>query len=140
MDRSLNEQVESFHSDESGFGMIEALASLFMIAVVSAALVSGLQVALRTAKFTEVHHAASSLAASKIELLAAKDVANLTSGDGGTEASVTWPGFNNLTFTRTTTVTVNADSSRTIQVSVVPNDSNLTMNVQFDTTFSIVTG
>ncbi|MCB0320753.1 MAG: hypothetical protein KDD60_07475, partial [Bdellovibrionales bacterium] len=97
---------------EEGITLVEVLVSIVLIVIMAIAGISNLVVALRTSKLTEVNHAATSLAISKVEQLASIDVLDLDAGDGGTENSVTWSDFT-FTFTRVTTVTVNADNSRT---------------------------
>jgi len=121
---------------ESGFSLIEIMMSILILAVISLAVSSNLIAALRTAKFTQVNHAASSLAISKVEELAAIDTLNLDASYNATETSVAWPDFN-INFTRTVVVTVNADESRTIDVTVVSNADKVPTTVEFTTTFAM---
>jgi prepilin-type N-terminal cleavage/methylation domain-containing protein len=122
-------------SEEEGFALVEVLVSITILAIISLGVTKNLVAALRTAKFTELNHAASSLAISKVEELAAVDVNSLDSSYSGTESAVSWTGLN-ISFTRQTTVTVNADESRTVAVVVSSNNPRMTTSVDFSTTFA----
>lgn len=118
---------------EAGFTLVEILASFLLISVMSLAIAKNTISALRAAKFTEVNHAASSLAISKVEELTAINTADLDETFSGTENEVSWSTLN-ITFTRQTTVTVNPDNSRLIEVEVTSNAALLPTTVTFDTT------
>ncbi len=122
-------------NEEAGFALVEALVSILIMAVISLGIAQNLIGALRTAKFTEVNHAASSLAISKMEELAAIDVSALNASHSSSESSVTWPGLD-ISFSRDTTVVVNADESRTVDVTVTSNSSKVSTSVDFSTTFA----
>lgn len=126
---------ETLRRDE-GVTLMEVLVAITLVAIMAAAGISNLMVALRTAKHTEVNYAANTLAISKVEELAAVDVSALDSSYNGTESSVSWNDLN-ITFTRVTTVTVNADSSRTLSVDVSSNSDSVPTSVNFTTTFAL---
>lgn len=123
-------------SNAAGFGLFEILVSIFLIMVVSMGIASNTIGALHIAKKTEINFLASNLALSKIEDLAAYDVAELDSSFNAVESEVTTEGTA-LTFTRTTVVSINADSSRTIDVTVSSNSTVIPTAVDFSTTFSL---
>lgn len=120
-----------------GVTLIEILASLVLFGLLSMAIAGNLMVSIRTSKLTEINHAASSLATSKIEELASISVSNLDASYSGTELNVSWPGLGS-TFSRVTTVAVNADDSRDVSVTV---NSNLqgytTSSVTLATRFAL---
>ena len=121
---------------QEGITLMEVLVAIVLLGLMAGAAISNLIVALKTAQLTEVNFAANSLAISKVEELAAIDVDILDSSYNSTESSVSW-GDLNISFTRTTTVTVNADSSRTINVEVSSVGSNVPTTVDFTTTFAL---
>lgn len=121
---------------DAGFALLELLAGILLISVLSMAVAMNTMMALKVAKFTEANHAASSLAISKIEELAAVDTVNLDSSYDQTESSLTW-GNTNMTFSRSVTVTVNADDSRTVDVTVASVNMVIPTTVNFSTTFAL---
>ncbi|MCB0360286.1 MAG: type II secretion system protein, partial [Bdellovibrionales bacterium] len=100
---------------ERGTTLIEVLVSLLIIAIMSLGVMKNSVVAMRASKLTELNHAASSLAISKIEELAAIDTQNLDATFSATETDVAWGGVE-TTFTRVTSVVVNANDSRDVSV------------------------
>ena len=122
-------------SDEDGISMIEVMVSIVLIGILASGITSSLQTSLRVAKKTEVHYAASSLAASRVEDLAAIDIGDVDSSLNEVGTQVNWPGLN-LDFFRTTTVTINADDSRTIDVTVSCTHATVPTTVDFSTTFA----
>lgn len=116
--------------------MVEALVTMVLIGIACLGFVLSQSTAIRIAKMTEAHYAASSLAASKVEMLASIDSSELDSTYNETAALVTWPGLNNVVFTRTTTITVHADNSKTINVTVDSSNTNIPAHVNFVTTFA----
>ena len=128
--------LTSEQSAEKGATLIEILISMLLLTITGMGVTMSMSTSLKTTKYTEYNHMASSLATSKMELLASLNVSFLTTGHAGVESNVTWPN-SNATFTRTTTVTVNADGSRTVSVTVTPNDDNYDTTVVFENTFAI---
>lgn len=116
-------------SDEKGTGILEALMGIGILAVMSAGVYGSMRMSLRTTKLVEYNHIASCLASSKMEEVAAINV-NFIVATSTTEANVVWPGVTE-TFTRVTTIVVNADNSRTVTVTVSANNPNLSTSVQF---------
>ena len=121
---------------EAGVTVIEAVVSIVILSIVGIAITGNLFVALRTAKTTEINHIASSLAASKLEELSAIDPIDLGPAFSEVEEEVVWPDLN-MSFTRETEVTINADSSRTAKVIVMSNHSALKSKVQFQSNFAL---
>lgn len=121
---------------QRGFGLIEVLVSLFLLGLISLGITQSLTTSLAVAKLTEVHFAASSLASSHMEELAAIDFASLNSGYNETGTIVTTPGLN-MTFSRDTTITINPDNSRTVTVTVTSNHDGLPTRVNFTSTFAL---
>ena len=120
---------------EEGMVLLEVLAAVLLLSVISLSVAINSLNAMRTAKFTEHNHAASSLAISKMEELASIDVSNLTAANSSTESSVTF-GSLNTQFSRVATVTVNADNSRSITVEVSTVDAPIPTTVSFTTSFA----
>lgn len=120
---------------EQGFSIIEALVSILLISIMSAGIFASTRTSLRTTKLVEYNHIATSLATSKMEEIASKNVSFVTTADGGVETAVPWPGLNE-TFRRETTITVNADDSRTVTVVVNSNSDTLPTEVEFTNEFA----
>jgi len=70
-----------------------------------------------------------------MEELAALNVTSITNALNDTETAVVWADFQ-TTFTRTTTVVVNADNSRSVTVEVSSNSLKIPTTVDFSTTFA----
>lgn len=136
MSRRRIGMLKKLRGSEGGFAILEILACMLLVAILSLAVGQNTVMALKVAKFTEANHAASSLAISKIEELAAIDTLNLDSSYNSTETSLAWESTN-LTFTRTVTVTTNADDSRTVRVVVTSNNSTIPTTVDFSTSFAL---
>ena len=134
--RHYNYQLHDESMTESGITLMEVLVAIVLLAIMASAGISNLIVALKTAKYTEVNFAANSLAISKVEEISAIDVGNLNSSYNEIEPDVTWPDLT-LTFTRTTTIHMNGDDSRTVDVSVVSNSPDVATNVTFSTTLAL---
>lgn len=122
--------------EQSGFSLVEILVSIVILAIITMGVTSSMVGALKFSKFTEANHIASSLAISKMEELAAYAASDLGPSMNETENSVTWPGTN-FTFTRTTTIVINSDKSRTATVQVASNNSSLPTQTDFSTTFAV---
>ncbi len=120
---------------ERGFSIIEILVSLLIAGVMSMGIVRSVSTALQTSKITEFNHIANSLASTKIEELATIPVPDLDSSFNATETNVSWPHFG-CSFTRQTTVVVNADESRSVTVNVTSNSDYAPTNLELKTIFS----
>lgn len=120
---------------ECGISLVETLVSLLLTMIASLALVNSFVTSMRVAKLTEVHYAASTLAASRIEEMAAIDVSSLSSSNNSSEPILVYPGMN-ISFSRQTTITINADNSRTVAVQVSSNSEVLPTTVSFGTTLA----
>lgn len=121
-------------NSEAGIGLIEVLVATLLLMLVGGAMVSNLHFSLRSAKFIEVQHAASTLASDRIEQIAARDVLDISAALNETDTVVPWPGIN-LSFKRSTTITVKADGSRSVQVSVYTPGANMPKPVVFKNEF-----
>lgn len=121
---------------EAGMTILSVLVAVVILAVVSLALSRNTMASLRIMRLTEINNAASNLAVSKIEELAARDASDIDSSLSEAETSVNYPGMN-VTFSRTTTVVVNADNTRTINVEVRSNHEGLPTSVSFSTGLSV---
>lgn len=128
--------IQLLIEERDGFALIEVLVSLTLVALLSAAITASSIAALRVAKLTELNHAASSLALSKIEELAAIDVSDLDDTFDENDDSLAWAD-SNMTFTRAVTVTVNGDGSRTVAVQVFSNSEEFPTDVHFTTSFAL---
>lgn len=119
-------------SSEAGFSLIEVLVSISIFAIASLGSYLSITTGLNVAKHTEVHYAASSLASSKLEEIASRDINSVDSSLNEVTHNVTWAGLD-LTFTRTTVVTVNADDSRTVSVTVSCDHPKFALSRTFST-------
>lgn len=123
-------------NNEKGFGIIEMLVGILLAAIMGAAVASNLTNALKSGIAFDVNYAANSLANSKLELLAATGAASLDSTDNTSETGLTYPNID-TTFSRTTTITVNSDSSRTAVVTVTATNNAVPTSVTQTSTFAI---
>lgn len=129
-------KVQLQPEEEGGFTILSVLVAVVLLAIVSLALSRNTMSSLRIMRLTEVNNAASNLAVSKIEAIAANDAANIDASMSDIENPLVYPGMS-VTFTRTTTVVVNADNTRTINVQVASNHSALPTTVNFSTALSL---
>lgn len=127
-----------FRIDRSaaGFGLLELLIAVVLVALVSLCLSSNTVSSLYIAKKTHTNYLASNLALSKVEELAAFEPVNLDSSYNSFESGLSVVGTK-ITFSRTTTIVVNADDSRTITVKVLSETLKIPTKVDFTTTFAV---
>ena len=121
---------------EGGISLIEVLVALVLIGLMSVGISANSISSFQIMKKTEINNAASNLALSKVEQLSAIRVSDLDSSYDAVETNLGVTGMN-ATFTRTTTITVNADQSRTVEVKVESNSFKLGTSIVFTTTFSM---
>lgn len=132
----INTITKCRKSAQDGFTLVEVLVAMVVMAIAALGVLSSHATALRVAKLTEAHQAASSLAASKVEQLSAVDPELLNSSDNEVDIHVTWPSLN-VDFRRDTTVAINADSSRTIYVRVHSETLSIPTEVKFQTRIAL---
>lgn len=94
--------------------VIECLVACLILAIVALGVAIGTTNAASFSNRAIREGIANELAQARLEALAAINPDNLDAGDGGSEALV----VDNISFTRDSTVTVNADDSVTITVAV----------------------
>lgn len=121
---------------EAGFTITEVLVSISLLALLGLGVTNSAISSLRFSKYMEVHHVASSLAISKMEEIGALNTVDIDTGLSATENSVVWPGLT-FAFTRTTAVTMNADNSRSVDVTVTSNDAPIPASVTFTSTYAL---
>jgi len=136
MDKQYLIYGEEQQNNEGGFCLVELLVSVIIIAIITMGVAGSTIAAMKYAKFTEANHIASSLAISKMEELASRTASELDSSDSETEDAVTWPGTD-FTFKRVTTVAVNADNSRRVEIVVSTNNAPIPTSAKFGTTFAV---
>ncbi len=123
-------------NSESGFGLLEVLVAMVLASLITVGIALNMATALKVGKLTEAHFAASTLANSHIEELAAVDALDLDASYNETDTQVTFPGLN-INFNRSTQVVVNADNSRTITVSVTSTHAGIPTFARFSTTLAL---
>lgn len=101
--------------EQRGYSIIEVLVATVLLSLVSLGLASSTTTSYVTLKRTLRHAAATELAQSKMEELAAINPLSLSAANNATETGVI---SHAMTFTRTTTVAVNSDGSRLVTVAV----------------------
>lgn len=99
---------------EAGFTLIEVLAALTILSIVSLSLFRNVATSYQVMRRNERNSVAQQLAFEKMEELAAVRPLNLSSANNVTETV----SRNYITFTRTAAIVVNADKSRTVTVTV----------------------
>jgi Tfp pilus assembly protein PilV len=121
---------------ETGSSLLEVLVSISLLAISGLAISMNSIMALKTLKFVELNHIASTLAISKLEEFASIDAADISPAMNETEPAVVWPD-SLITFHRTSTVVVNADQSRTVTVAVSNNETPMNTSVELENTFAV---
>jgi Tfp pilus assembly protein PilV len=117
---------------ESGNSLFEILVAVTLFSVYGLMVTQGNVISLKMFQSTEVSRIASSLAISQMESVSSHNVSELDSSYNTTEEEVIWPG-SNITFTRVTTVTLNADKSKTIDVIVSSNNAVFSKSIELST-------
>lgn len=122
-------------ASERGFTLIEILVAIVFFGLISVSIASSTIYGMRFQKHAELGNLATNLAVSKIEELSGVDPTTLDAGDNSTETGLVIEGHE-ITFDRETEITVNADGSRTITVSVSSPSVLLLAPVDYTTRFA----
>ena len=72
-----------------------------------------------------------------MEEMAVKNADELTASDNTTESTATYSNISNITFTRTVSIVVNSDDSRTITVTTTSNDLIYPATESYTVTFAV---
>jgi type II secretory pathway pseudopilin PulG len=120
--------------DDEAFGLLEVLFAVVLIGIVATAVSLSVVSSAQTIKRTQVNYMASNAAISKIEEFAALDPESFDEGDSDTETNLTISG-SALSYTRETTIDINADGSRSVTVNVSSNDFYMPVEVEFESRF-----
>ena len=131
----VEDQVSQIHSEE-GFTILSVLVAVVLVAIISLALSRNTMASMKIMRLTEINNFASNLAVSKIEEIASRASSEIDSSLDEVESNVSFPNTD-ITFRRTTTVTVNGDDTRTITVDVASNSSVIPTSVTFSTGLSV---
>ena len=115
---------------------MEVIIAMVLITIVGVSMSFGVVTSLVAMKKVEMNNAASGLAISKIEELAAVEVSHLDSTYSEAESAVLVDGID-ISFTRVTNVQVNADNSRTVAVTVSSNSTTVPTEVAMSSRFAL---
>lgn len=121
---------------EAGIAIMEVIIAMVLITIVGVSMSFGVVTSLVAMKKVEMNNAASGLAISKIEELAAVEVSHLDSTYSEAESAVLVDGID-ISFTRVTNVQVNADNSRTVAVTVSSNSTTVPTEVAMSSRFAL---
>lgn len=121
---------------QAGVSLLEVLVGLVLIAIAGIGATYSMITSLRVEKATQVHMAANSLASAKVEELTAVDTLDLDSTFNESDVVLTLPELQ-VEFSRSTTITVNSDQSRTIDVTVRSLSERLPTEANFTTRFAL---
>ena len=116
----------------AGFSLPDLLAAIVLLAIVTGAITWSSLTSSRVFSLTLQRRLALHLAGSKLEELAMVNPRTLDSGTDATELGVQAEGHE---FVRQVAVTVNADGSRTVNITVHPLSSSSKVNVALQQTF-----
>lgn len=116
----------------AGFGIIECLIAVTILAIVALGATYNTMYSISNSKRAMRSQVALELAESRMEGLAATDPSTLDSTDNSSETGLH---SMNVSFSRQTTVVVNADGSRTVTVVVSPTNSSLVGSHTLTSTF-----
>ena len=119
---------------EAGISLLEVLVALVVLAIISMGVAVSTGRSYSLAKRAIREEIASELARSKLEELLAVDPSSLSAASSLSETGLVSSG---ISFFRNTVVTVNADNSRHISVTVAPTESDRGKSVTFQQTVSL---
>lgn len=119
---------------EAGFSIMEVMVAVVILALVGLASAKNSIMSMSTFKRSMRNSIAMQLAVEKLEELGSVNPTTLDNSDDSTEANVV---EDNITFTRVTQVTQNADESRTVTVTVNANDADLGGTYEVTNTFPL---
>ena len=105
----------------SGFGIVEILVAIVLLAIMALAVVQSTMSTIKLRHRNLRNSIAMQLALEQLERFAAIDPENLSDADDFTESVVE----RNITFSRSIDVTENADGSRTVNVDVLAENTDL---------------
>ena len=108
--------------DEKGFSVIEVLVALVILSIVGLAAARNSIMSMVVLKRSIRTSVATQLAIEKLEELGSIDPVSLDSTDNSNETNLL---VDKMQFTRTATITVNADGSRSVSVVVTISDAQL---------------
>ena len=120
---------------EDGFTVVELMLGILIISIMGLATMSSIVGSYRIAARLELNYSAHFLAIAKAEELSSIKVDNLDASDSSSETGLLAPGYN-LTFSRVTTITVNADETRDIAIQVSNEEGPYTVQITYNTTLS----
>lgn len=120
-------------SYQSGFSLVEALIAMLVLSVLALGMAHSTILAYKIEKRNLRNSVAQELAVRKMEELAAINPAFLDGNDSASE-TVTSDG---IPYTRTTSVTVNDDNSRTVTISVAGARAELGGTATIANTFAL---
>lgn len=110
--------------EEKGLGILEVIFSIVIISLVMASMTKNMMIAMKIFKQRDVSEAAFDLAVDRVEHLSVQNAVELSDSNDEVESNLTSATLSsNMKFTRTTNITVNADNSRTVDVTVTSNSS-----------------
>lgn len=107
---------------QKGFLLIEVLVAVLLLSIASLSILQSTLMSYKTVIRNQRNSLAQQIALEKMEELAAENPANLGDGFDATEAELV---YDSVPFTRVTDVTVNADNSRSVVVTVLANETSL---------------
>lgn len=124
---------QTLTSNQQGFSLIEAIISLFLVSTMALSICNSSLTSLKVLSRSEYNNYATQLAMRKMEEWSAK---NPTSYSGGTttENDVI---IDKVKFDRVSIVAVNADSSRTVTVTVTAQRAGFSGLASFSNTYAL---
>ena len=125
-------EVVNRKGSEAGTGLIDVLVAMLLLSFLGASLSSSTNLSFSAFKRAKRQSLASQLAIETLESLAATNPANLDDADDLVETGIS---RESVTFNRTTDVTVNADGSRTVTVTVTGAKSKLGGSASYTSTY-----
>lgn len=133
----MKNRSEAIRNSQAGFGMIEVLVSLTIFSIVALGFTKNLMTTMAQHKYVLVNEAMHDLAIERIEIYSSINPLEMDSASHDeTENTASVEYLSNMTFTRVTDVTENADGSREIDVTVSPNHARYSSkSVNLSTTF-----
>lgn len=115
----------NLNKSQEGISIVELLMSMLVVGVSLAAMNKNIMTAFDVQKSRDVSSMSSSLAYFKLEELMSFNPKSLSSSLNETETDVSYEGIESFNFTRATTITSNSDGTKTLNVTVSSNNTNL---------------
>ena len=133
----MRKDLQNTHKKkDKGFSLLEVMVSICYIALMGFTILTASVTSVKFQKLSEIGNAAMNMAMSKAEELSGVALTSLDDSYDETESDISTDDHNIL-FQRVTNITVNADGSRTVEITVSSSSKYLPNPIVYNTTFAL---